>query len=71
LIRVACQNAFELLKIRPEQVPDYAKQCEKIGIFKTIAISETAKGQGIGTQLVRALMQTFQQKNLHVVACVA
>lgn len=65
------QNAFELLKIRPEQVPDYAKQCEKIGIFKTIAISETAKGQGIGTQLVRALMQTFQQKNLHVVACVA
>ena len=65
------QAAFELLKITAAQAPEYAQRSEKIGIFKTIAISENAKGQGIGTKLVQALMDAFQQAHLQAAACVA
>lgn len=63
-------DAIELLKISPENLPDYAKTATEIGIFKTIAISKNAQGQGIGSSLTKYLLEQLKQR-VNTVACVA
>ena len=63
-------EAIDLLKISPENLPAYAKTATEIGIFKTIAISKNAQGQGIGSRLTKHLLEQLQQR-VSVVACVA
>lgn len=68
---LAREDAFELLKIKRENIPDYARQSERIGIFKTIAISDKMQGCGIGSALVRTLLDAFKQEKLNAIACIA
>ncbi|OOH84524.1 hypothetical protein BMT54_12160 [Pasteurellaceae bacterium 15-036681] len=65
------KSALTLLKIQPQNTPDYVLQAEQIGIFKTIAIDETKKGCRIGSTLVRNLLESFKQAGLNSIACVA
>ena len=64
-------EAVALLKISPENLPEYAKNAKEIGIFKTIAVSQKAKGKGIGSALTKQLLESFKQQNISVIACVA
>ncbi|AAU38009.1 unknown [[Mannheimia] succiniciproducens MBEL55E] len=65
------ESALALLKIQAQNTPDYVLQSDRIGIFKTIAIDENRKGCGIGSALVRKLLESFKQAGLNSIACVA
>ena len=64
-------SALSLLKIQPEQLPEYAKNSQYIGILKTIAVSPSSQGRGVGSALVRTLLDALAQAGVDSVACVA